>query len=140
MVAKAGEIVYVSSDSAHVDADPLRNLTRGRPSSPRHWPSLHRTDPRRHHSGRRPSGSTWRAVTGGSPTALTKPRDGWISDLLVDPESSQRHWATFSNPGAVFRSDDAGASWSDVTANLPFASCERDRQRPVRFGAGLGGV
>jgi hypothetical protein len=50
---------------------------------------------------------------------LTKPRDGWISDLLVDPTAPQRHWATFSNPGAVFRSDDEGATWSDVTANLP---------------------
>jgi photosystem II stability/assembly factor-like uncharacterized protein len=57
--------------------------------------------------------------TWGAPAALTKPRDGWISDLLVDPGNPQRYWATFSNPGAVFRSDDAGATWSDVTANLP---------------------
>jgi photosystem II stability/assembly factor-like uncharacterized protein len=55
----------------------------------------------------------------GAPTTLKKPRDGWISDLLVDPATPNRHWATFSNPGAVFRSDDAGASWTDVTANLP---------------------
>ena len=26
---------------------------------------------------------------------------------------------TFSKPGAVLRSDDAGDSWTDVTANLP---------------------
>jgi photosystem II stability/assembly factor-like uncharacterized protein len=55
----------------------------------------------------------------GEPTALTAPREGWISDLLVDSHMPQRHWATFSNPGAVFRSDDEGATWSDVTANLP---------------------
>jgi hypothetical protein len=55
----------------------------------------------------------------GPPAALTKPRDGWISDLLVDPETRQRYWVTFSNPGAVFRSDDAGATWINVTANLP---------------------
>jgi photosystem II stability/assembly factor-like uncharacterized protein len=51
--------------------------------------------------------------------ALGRPRDGWISDLLVDPTHPNRYWCTFSNPGAVFRSDDAGATWSDVTANLP---------------------
>jgi hypothetical protein len=61
----------------------------------------------------------WQRGAWTAPAALTKPRDGWISDLLVDLADPQRHWATFSNPGAVFRSDDAGASWSDVTANLP---------------------
>ena len=50
---------------------------------------------------------------------LLRPRSGWISDLLVDPQNANRYWATFSNPGAVFRSDDAGATWTDVTANLP---------------------
>jgi photosystem II stability/assembly factor-like uncharacterized protein len=55
----------------------------------------------------------------GQPTALSTPRDGWISDLVVHPEGGQRYWATFSNPGAVFRSDDEGANWTDVTANLP---------------------
>jgi photosystem II stability/assembly factor-like uncharacterized protein len=50
---------------------------------------------------------------------LLRPRSGWISDLLVDPENANRYWATFSSPGAVFRSDDAGASWTDMTANLP---------------------
>ena len=55
----------------------------------------------------------------GAPTALRNPRDGWISDLLMDSDIPNRLWATFSNPGAVFRSDDAGASWTDVTANLP---------------------
>ena len=55
----------------------------------------------------------------GEPAALTSPREGWISDLVVDAASPQRYWATFSRPGAVFRSDDAGSTWSDVTANLP---------------------
>src|SRR5262249_37308121 len=55
----------------------------------------------------------------GDPVALTSPREGWISDLLVDPDTPHRYWATFSNPGAVFRSDDDGANWTDVTANLP---------------------
>jgi photosystem II stability/assembly factor-like uncharacterized protein len=53
------------------------------------------------------------------PTPLTRPANGWISDLLVDPNSPERYWATFSRPGAVLRSDDAGVTWRDVTANLP---------------------
>jgi photosystem II stability/assembly factor-like uncharacterized protein len=52
----------------------------------------------------------------GAPTALTSPLNGWISDLVVD---GQRYWVTASNPGAVLRSDDEGASWTDVTSNLP---------------------
>jgi photosystem II stability/assembly factor-like uncharacterized protein len=48
-----------------------------------------------------------------------RPVDGWISDLLCDPAVPVRHWVTFSAPGGVYRSDDHGASWSDVTANLP---------------------
>jgi len=55
----------------------------------------------------------------GDPVALTRPRDGWISDIVVDPDVPQRYWVTFSSPGAVFRSDDQGATWVDVTANLP---------------------
>jgi hypothetical protein len=37
----------------------------------------------------------------------------------MDPDMPNRLWATFSNPGAVFRSDDAGTAWTDVTSNLP---------------------
>jgi photosystem II stability/assembly factor-like uncharacterized protein len=55
----------------------------------------------------------------GAPTALTKPANGWISDLLVDPAKPDRYWATFSAPGGVFRSDDAGGSWTNVTGSLP---------------------
>jgi photosystem II stability/assembly factor-like uncharacterized protein len=48
-----------------------------------------------------------------------RPVDGWISDLLCDPAVPARHWVTFSAPGGVYRSEDHGASWNDVTANLP---------------------
>jgi photosystem II stability/assembly factor-like uncharacterized protein len=54
----------------------------------------------------------------GQPAALHQPAQGWISDLLVQTEP-RRYWATFSDPGAVYRSDDEGASWTDVTGNLP---------------------
>ncbi|MEU4291756.1 hypothetical protein AB0E63_26310 [Kribbella sp. NPDC026596] len=55
----------------------------------------------------------------GDAAALAQPRNGWISDVFVDSENANRYWVTYSNPGAVFRSDDEGATWTDVTANLP---------------------
>jgi hypothetical protein len=64
----------------------------------------------------------------GSPTKLSRPRDGYISDLLVDPHAPKRYWATFSRLGsaekpefigAVFRSDNEGTEWKDKTSNLP---------------------
>jgi photosystem II stability/assembly factor-like uncharacterized protein len=120
VVAKAGQIVYISRNSG-ADWKPvaLAQPQSGRPSvaSALAIPTPDtifvgtiRGDVLR---------LRWGNGTWGAPTALTKPRDGWISDLLVEPASPERQWATFSNPGAVFRSDDAGATWSDVTANLP---------------------
>jgi photosystem II stability/assembly factor-like uncharacterized protein len=55
----------------------------------------------------------------GPPTMLAKSGKGWISDLLVDADVPHRYWATSSAPGSVLRSDDEGATWTDVTANLP---------------------
>jgi photosystem II stability/assembly factor-like uncharacterized protein len=120
VVVKAGEIVYVSTDSGGSWTQiRLPQPQTGRPSvaSALAIPARDRVlvgtirgDVLRLDL----QNGDW-----GEPTALTRPRDGWISDVLVDPDNPQRHWVTFSNPGAVFRSDDAGAAWSDVTANLP---------------------
>ncbi|MEM1179481.1 MAG: hypothetical protein AAGM22_14130, partial [Acidobacteriota bacterium] len=55
------------------------------------------------------------------PKALASPTDGFISDLVVDPGDPERLWVTCSHlwrPG-VFRSDDAGASWTAVSDGLP---------------------
>jgi photosystem II stability/assembly factor-like uncharacterized protein len=62
------------------------------------------------------SRSSWRV-----PMTLTKPRTGWVSDLMVDPSNSHRIWATYTTLGGghVFRSDDAGTTWSDTTRGLP---------------------
>lgn len=120
VVVKAGEIVYISTDSGDNWTDvPLPQPPAGRPclasavAIPAHDSVLVGTI----------LGDVFR-IDGdhgdwGDPTSLTRPRDGWISDLVADPDTPQRHWATFSNPGAVFRSDDAGTTWIDVTANLP---------------------
>jgi photosystem II stability/assembly factor-like uncharacterized protein len=120
VVAKAGQIVYISRNSGvNWKTVALAQPQSGRPSvaSALAIPTPDtilvgtiRGDVLRLH---------WDNGTWGAPTALTKPRDGWISDLLVEPARPERQWATFSNPGAVFRSDDAGATWSDVTTNLP---------------------
>ena len=56
-----------------------------------------------------------------NPVALTQPRAGFVSDLLVDPNNASRIWVTYSNiaGGHVYRSDNAGTTWSDVSAGLP---------------------
>ena len=56
-----------------------------------------------------------------APAALARPRSGFVSDLLVDPTNPSRLWATFSTlaGGHVYRSDDGGQSFSDVSAGLP---------------------
>jgi len=58
---------------------------------------------------------------GGVPTLLTRPQAGNVSDLLIDLRSEpHRYWATYSTiPGSVFRSNDRGASWTDVSNDLP---------------------
>ncbi len=60
------------------------------------------------------NGSAWSALT-----AVTSPRvNANISDVLV---SGSRIWATYSTwgGGRVFRSDDAGAHWTDCSVGLP---------------------
>jgi len=63
-------------------------------------------------------------VSWGAPVVLTRPAAGFISDLLAHPTDPQRIYATYSglsNPGGahVFRSDDGGQSWIDISAGLP---------------------
>jgi photosystem II stability/assembly factor-like uncharacterized protein len=120
VVVKAGQIVYVSSDEGDTwDQVPLPQPASGRasvasalaiPAPDRILVGTIRGDVFRIDF----QGGNW-----SEPTALTSPREGWISDFLVDPDFPQRFWATYSDPGAVFRSDDGGDAWIDVTANLP---------------------
>ena len=124
LVVKAGEIVHLSTDSGDSWADV--QLPQPQPGVRRNLASaiaiaddnrvlvgtirgdVFRVDP---NQGR------W-----SGPVELTSPRAAWISDVLIDAGAPGRCWATFSEPGQpglVFRSDNAGDSWTDVSANLP---------------------
>ena len=52
---------------------------------------------------------------------LISPAPRYISCVAIDPSNPMRIWVTLSQLGGgrVFRSDDAGASWTDCTAGLP---------------------
>lgn len=129
VVVKAGEVVCVSSDGGDTwtqvplppsDGRPSVASALAIPSRDRLLAGTIRGDVFR--IDRRAGG--W-----GAPVKLRRPTAGWISDLLVDPDAPDRHWATFSmlggagappmTRGAVFRSDNRGAAWTDVTAGLP---------------------
>ncbi len=55
------------------------------------------------------------------PEVLPKPERGYVSDLLIDPQNPDRIWATYSTAGkgGVFRSNDSGKSWQNVSNGLP---------------------
>lgn len=57
-----------------------------------------------------------------SRTQLSKPITGYVSDILVDSTNLNRLFVTYQSSETsshVFRSDNAGASWNDVSAGLP---------------------
>ena len=53
--------------------------------------------------------------------ALGQPVAGFISDVLVDPNDATRIYVTYqaSAGGRVFRSDNGGSNWTNITAGLP---------------------
>lgn len=56
-----------------------------------------------------------------SPVLLAQPVRGFISDMLVDPSNADRLYVTYqaSAGGHVFRSDDGGSHWNNISAGLP---------------------
>jgi hypothetical protein len=50
-----------------------------------------------------------------------RPRPGWVTGVAADPERPGVAWAAWSAPGAgrVWRSEDAGATWTDRGRELP---------------------
>ena len=60
------------------------------------------------------TGVSFTLVSGAGGTGLSA---GPVSDLVADPGNVNRFYAAVRTVG-IFRSDDAGATWSNVTANL----------------------
>jgi photosystem II stability/assembly factor-like uncharacterized protein len=59
-----------------------------------------------------------------NPVSLGRPSSGFVSDVLVHQANPNRLWVTYSSigsgvGGAVFRSDDGGDNWQDVSEGLP---------------------
>jgi photosystem II stability/assembly factor-like uncharacterized protein len=74
-----------------------------------------------------------------NPIFVGAPVGGAVSDILVDQTNPNRLWVTYSSLGSgtvgggIFRSDDAGSSWQDVSAGLPdiaLNAVEIDPQNP----------
>ena len=63
--------------------------------------------------------------TWSTPVSLGRPALGFVSDILVDQTNPNRLWITYSSlgvgivGGGVFRTDNAGGSWQDVSNGLP---------------------
>ena len=58
----------------------------------------------------------------GAPVALTRPAAGFVSDIVVDPTNPNRIFVTYqsSQTGShVFRSDNDGGSWINISQGLP---------------------
>ena len=58
------------------------------------------------------------------------PEKRWVTRATVDPDDVDRAWLTFSgwrNESSaiphVFATEDGGATWQDVSGNLPQARC-----------------
>ena len=117
VAAQAGQTVYVSVDEGANWANVKLPATAGLVTA------LAIATPRRVYAGTEDgrifrldrTGATW------DRTQLDRPRYGYISDLVVDPANAARLWATCSDvfDAHVFRSDDGGTSWTNVSAGLP---------------------
>ncbi len=120
VLARAGQSVFISTDSgttwsevalpAGQVATALAIPTAARVYAGTWSGNLYRIDL---------VGATWQPAV-----ALTTPRAGYISDLLVDPLNALRLWVTFSNVTGshVYRSDNGGTTWADMSAGLPAIS------------------
>jgi photosystem II stability/assembly factor-like uncharacterized protein len=84
------------------------------------------------------NGTAWTALS-----ALASPRPGaYVSDILVSASNLNRIWVTssFLGGGRVFRSDDAGANWTNCSAGLPALpvnAIEIDSRNPNRVWVAL---
>jgi hypothetical protein len=74
--------------------------------------------------------------------ARVRPRGGYLSGLAADPGQPGVLWVTWSGPrgGGVWRSGDAGASWTDRGAGLPAVAVNAVAVDPDRTGTVLVGT
>jgi len=116
-VARAGESVFVSDDEGNHWTEipmPSGGLGSALTLTPTGQLLVGREDGRIFHLVRRALG--W-----GPAVELTAPRPGaYVSCLFAQPGRPEIYWATCSaiGGGHVYRSDDAGHRWTDLTSNL----------------------
>jgi photosystem II stability/assembly factor-like uncharacterized protein len=67
------------------------------------------------------------------------PENRWVTRATVDPENPDRAWLTFSgwrNESSaiphVFTTEDGGATWRDISSNLPQAPVQDVIRHPVK--------
>jgi hypothetical protein len=143
VVAKAGETVYISSDSGDTwtvvqlpvewveqDSGTFEpNFVASALSIPTTTSILVGTCPYPYSRPPTAGGDIYRIdqLAGAwlDPVPLERPGVGFVgfvSDICVDPTNANRIWVTYSTidgGGHVYRSDDGGATWHDVSSELP---------------------
>ncbi len=76
-------------------------------------------------------GTEWRDVSDGLP------RDRWVSRVEPSPHDERRAWVTLNGyrdddiTAYVYRTDDLGANWKDISAGLPAEAVNVIREDPV---------
>jgi photosystem II stability/assembly factor-like uncharacterized protein len=76
------------------------------------------------------NGTSWQK------SSLTSPAPKYISCIVADPSNAQRIWVTSTmvGPGGqVFRSDNAGATWTNCTSGLPAIPINSIAVDPANF-------
>lgn len=130
----AGNILNRSTDRGKTWTAISPDLTGGPGTDPQYpWGTITtvaaaKTDPQRLYVGTDDSrvwtspdgGGTWQRIDDALP-------ERWVTRVRVDPTDEDVVYATFSgfrqadSAAHVFRSSDGGASWQDISANLPNA-------------------
>lgn len=123
--ANGGDTVAIGGDSLYVSRNNITTWTRIAFPIAERSSALYIPNANTVYVGTTTGGiyrTTWNGTAWTVLTALTSPRPAaYVSDIHVDPTNPNRIWATYltRSGGRVFRSDDAGTSWTDRSAGLP---------------------
>jgi len=88
-------------------------------------------------------GNVWTTPDGGATWTQIQdpqfPEKRWVTRATVDPDNADRAWITFSgwrNESSaiphVFATEDGGATWEDISSNLPQAPVQDVIRHPVK--------